>query len=283
MRHGATHTVLPRSAVNVYLGTHQPNWLARYDVPLFISRRRLSARKSFPRALAPWALDSGAFTELSCHGQWLVKPREYVADVRRFFQEVGNLEWAAIQDWMCEAAILRKTGLSVAKHQQRTVENYDRLLDLAPDVPWIPVLQGWEPGDYMRCVDLYLQRGHALGQLPLVGVGSVCRRQHTAVAELIIRGLSGLGIRLHAFGFKTQGLMRVSDALRSCDSLAWSYQARRLPPMHGCVGHKTCSNCPRYAVGWWAALTFRIENQRLQRMKRLGPSFLYPIEAEIRQ
>lgn len=47
-----------------YLGTHQPQWLGRYDVPMFISRRRLSSRKSLPQARGRWALDSGGFTEL---------------------------------------------------------------------------------------------------------------------------------------------------------------------------------------------------------------------------
>lgn len=45
-----------------YLGTHMANWLGQTDVPLFVSHMRLRDRKTYPRALGPWALDSGAFT-----------------------------------------------------------------------------------------------------------------------------------------------------------------------------------------------------------------------------
>lgn len=45
-------------------------------------------------------------------------------------------------------------------------------------------------------------------------------------------------------------LKRYADVLASADSLAWSYAARRDPPMLGCVGHRNCANCVRYALRW---------------------------------
>lgn len=89
-----------------YLGTHQPQWLGRYAVPFFVSRRTLAPRKSLPKALARWALDSGGFTELQMYGRWTVTPEEYASEVRRFRDGVGLLDWAAPQDWMCEAAVI---------------------------------------------------------------------------------------------------------------------------------------------------------------------------------
>lgn len=62
-----------------YLGTHHPHWLGRVNVPLFISRRQLVKRKSLPRASAPWALDSGGFTELKDFGCWTIDARTYAA------------------------------------------------------------------------------------------------------------------------------------------------------------------------------------------------------------
>jgi hypothetical protein len=48
-----------------------------------------------PRAAAGWALDSGAaFSELSLFGEWRTTPRQYVAAVRRYDDEIGKLEWA---------------------------------------------------------------------------------------------------------------------------------------------------------------------------------------------
>jgi integrase len=46
--------------VKLYLGTHQPTWLARpLGVPLMVSHRRLTGRRSLPRAVTGWFLDSG--------------------------------------------------------------------------------------------------------------------------------------------------------------------------------------------------------------------------------
>ena len=92
--------------VRFYLGTHQPAWLARLDVPLFVSHRRLRDRHRLPRTRAGWALDSGGFTALALHGGWRTTPAAYAAAVARYANEVGQLEWAAPQDWMVEPSII---------------------------------------------------------------------------------------------------------------------------------------------------------------------------------
>ena len=106
-----------------YVGTHHPGWLATAAMPLFISDRRLRTYKTLPRAATTWALDSGAFTELSRHGNWDhgPTPRQYAARIRRYTDQIGHLAWAAPQDWMCEPAILARTGLTITDHQQRTI------------------------------------------------------------------------------------------------------------------------------------------------------------------
>lgn len=234
-----------------FLGSHQPYWLGTVDAPLCISRRRLGHRKTYPRALAPWLLDSGGFTELNLHGRWTLTPPEYVGEARRYRDEVGQLAHAAPQDWMCEPVVLEKTGLDVRRHQERTVANYLELRSLAPDVPWFPVLQGWLPDDYLRHLDAYDRAGVDLGAAPLVGVGTVCRRQHTGEAVEILRRLKSLGLRLHGFGLKLQGLVKAADALASADSMAWSFDARREGRAWcGSTAHQNCANCPRYAVHW---------------------------------
>ncbi len=47
------------------------------DVPLFLSHQTLAGRRSLPRALGPWALDSGGFTEPSLHGRWTLSAKDY--------------------------------------------------------------------------------------------------------------------------------------------------------------------------------------------------------------
>jgi hypothetical protein len=230
-----------------WLGTHLPHWLNELDVPLFVSRRRLARRKALPRARGPWALDSGGFSELSLHGAWSISVDQYAAEVRCYRDEIGNLAWAATCDFMCEPAILARTGLSVQEHQKRTVCNYLELRERAPEIEWLPVLQGWDRGDYLRCVELYSHAGVDLASLPLVGLGSVCRRSHLGEAEAIVHALQPL--RLHAFGFKVTALSRLGRVLASADSMAWSHGARWEPPLPGCP-HKHCGNCMRYALAW---------------------------------
>src|SRR5215211_5170043 len=154
---------------------------------------------------------------------------------------------------MCEAWIVAKTGLTVAEHQHRTVANYVQLRDLAPDLPVVPVVQGWTVTDYLRCVDRYATAGVDLTTVPLVGLGSVCRRQATGEAEAIITALHERGVtRLHGFGIKVLGLRRYGHLLTSADSMAWSVAARRSVPLPGCTAHRNCANCPRYAYRWRA-------------------------------
>lgn len=212
-----------------FLGTHEPSWLSRARVPLFISAVRLRARckRKLPRARVPWALDSGGFSVIQGPEGYPNTPEQYAAEVRRWSDCIGNLEWAAIQDWMCEKEKLALTGFTVEEHQRRTVQSWLDLRRLAPDLPWVPVLQGFTHAEYLRCVEMYADAGTDLTQLPTVGIGSVCRREDTKEAEVIIRDLAAKGIRLHGFGFKLGGLERCRDVLASADSLAWSFGARR--------------------------------------------------------
>lgn len=244
-------------AFTFFLGTHHADWLEKTSAPLFLSRRILERRRTLPRAKGLWALDSGGFTELSMHGMWLLPPRSYARLVRRFRDDVGQLAFAAIQDWMCEETLLRRTGLDVAAHQERTIINWLELNAIAPELPWLPVLQGWTRGDYLDHIDAYARVGTDLTMLPLLGVGTMCRRQHTMRAALLRNELHELGLKIHAFGFKTSGLMSSWQSMTSSDSLAWSFHARKGAPHPDCA-HSRCSNCLRFALAWRDDLLARL-------------------------
>ena len=234
-----------------YLGAHQPHWLQIAGFPLFVSHRQLARRRGPLRpAACRWALDSGGFTELSLHGRWITCAADYVEAVARYAAQAGQLDFAAPQDWMCEPHILARTGLSVREHQDRTVASYLELRALAPHLPFIPVVQGWQLADYLACVDLYRSAGVDLTREPLTGLGSVCRRQSTGQIAVIVTTLASLGLRLHGFGIKTTGLHLYGHLLASADSMAWSYAARRAPALPGCTGHRNCANCLAYAASW---------------------------------
>ncbi|MGW6914676.1 deazapurine DNA modification protein DpdA family protein [Kitasatospora sp. NPDC054939] len=76
-------------------------------------------RKALPRAIGPWALDSGAFSEIDLYGRWQTAAKQYAAAVTRYGEEIGNLEWASPQDWVCKPWMPAKTGLSLGEHLRR--------------------------------------------------------------------------------------------------------------------------------------------------------------------
>jgi hypothetical protein len=176
----------------------------------------------------------------------------------------STLDNAAPQDWMCEPFMIERTGLRVAEHLHRTVENYLTLRRLAPGLPFIPCVQGWRLADYLACLELYASAGVDLAALPRVGLGSVCRRQSTAEIAVIVTELARRGLRLHGFGVKTGGLHLYGHLLASADSMAWSYAARRAPALPGCTGHKNCANCLVYATRWRSRVLSRYATRGYQ-------------------
>jgi hypothetical protein len=217
--------------------------------PIMVSDLRLKRVKSYKRANGPVMIDSGTFT-IHDRGLSFDPPSAYVQRARRYMQEIGNVVSVSVYGRMCEPYILAKTGSTVQRNQRLTVDSYCELRDLAPDVPWLAELQGWELDDYHRCADLYERTGIDLTALPAVGVGSICRQQGTTKAQHIITSLAARGIRCHGFGVKTSGLVKNHRNFVSADSFAWSYGARKrfgLCP-HGLVKWET--NCPQYAADW---------------------------------
>jgi len=265
-----------------YLGTHRPGWLwdGSVDVPLMVSDRCLREYASLRPATVPeWALDSGGFTELSIYGTWTTGPREYCERVARYDREIGGLAWAATQDWMCEDEIIRGgrvspatvapgTGLSEEEHQRRSVESYVTLDGLWPQYsdaqsPFIPSLQARTPRGYERCRAMYEAAGVDLGKLPLVGVGSVCRRSSAAEIRDVVSVIGDMSLVSHWFGVKLAGVRLAGlrtgaevtpSGLLECgpaslDSLAWSLDARYGERLPECTHRAAkCGGCRAYAA-----------------------------------
>jgi hypothetical protein len=198
-------------------------------------------------------LGKGGYTELALHGRWTTTTAEYANAVRRYRDEIGLLDWATPQDWMCTPSVLTATGLTVREHQRRTLTGFLRQRDADPDLDVIPMLQGLDPDDFPRHADAYQYAGVDLARYRLVGVGSIAARQATPAAARIIANLATTtGLRLHGFGVKRGGLLTYGHHLASADSMAWSAAGRRVP---GCrVGHRSEANCLRYALAWRASL-----------------------------
>jgi hypothetical protein len=260
----------PARHMTFYVGTHMPRWLEESPVPLFVSARTLAKYKRdgdpFPKSRCLWALDSGGFTELQQNGRWTMDEDTYGGMVYRFMDNGATPLWCAPQDWMCEPAVIHGgtwngntfagTGLSVPIHQELTIDNLLYLRENFPAAPWIPVLQGWTLDDYLSHADQYAAAGIDLASEPLVGLGSVCRRQSTSEIGAITGTFKARGYKLHGFGVKTAGLSHYAHNLDSADSLAWSGAARwtRDHPqgikLDGCTHRGPCNNCLRFAVRW---------------------------------
>jgi len=221
--------------VRFYVGLHQPADAHRFDRAC-ISINRLRGRKK-PIPGVRVLVDSGAFTELNLYGAYRHEVDEYAAELERLYREgVVQIDAAVAQDYMCEAFMLAKTGLTVADHQRLTIERYDALKQALDDrfegncpFPILPVLQGYSPSDYVAHVAAY---GNRLVRNMWVGVGSVCKRNGSP--ELIAAVLKAIAkvrpdLRLHGFGVKVTSLLNstVRSFLATADSMGWSFAARK--------------------------------------------------------
>ncbi len=210
-----------------FTGLHQPSDAKHFDAA-FVSVNRLRDRRG-PFKVGDWIMDSGAFTEISTHGHWREPPAVYAAQIKRWSSN-GRLLAAVAQDYMCEPFIVAKTGLSIAEHQRLTIERYDALLACdTGDVYIMPVLQGFDPADYVAHVRQY---GGRLGPCAWVGVGSVCKRNgdpQAIEAVLLAIHAERPDLRLHGFGLKSTALSSglVRELLHTADSMAWSFRARK--------------------------------------------------------
>jgi hypothetical protein len=238
-----------------YLGIGEPSWLNSLDVPAFINRRRFEKlKKKFPRARTRWGLDSGGYTEIELFGGWRTAARDYIALVRFLRDEVGNLDFALIQDWPVTAVTNRITGLSVKAHQARTLYSYIELVEAAPDVNRVPVLTGWDPHDFIEMASSYYSCAVDLERLPVVALGGLAARQHLPEVAELVAYFRRCGIRLHGLGFKKSGLSKCAHLLASADSQSWSREARleaaggERRPTPGCAHTAHCGNCLHRAL-----------------------------------
>ena len=234
-----------------YLGTHQPHWLWS-DLTshrLFVSRTTLSRyAKLKPCTTSSWALDSGGFTDINKYGRCTVSEADYCFFVAHAKLTVGRLDFAAPQDWMCEPAALKSSGLTVEQHQRRTVLNFINLRRRIRNT-FIPVLQGDSLASYFDCMQMYEDLGVRLRDEPTVGLGSVCRRQATDEIRTLVEAIAAESLTLHGFGVKATGLSKCENLFASTDSLAWSFCGRRAAPLPGHT-HKNCANCYEFADLW---------------------------------
>lgn len=221
----------PRPLPALWLGAQEAAWCwnGRAHARVMVSAKRLRRVRTLRLATVPVFVDSGAFSEIAAHGRWTTSVHDYAAYIIHVDAALGGIEHAGVQDWMCEAEMLERTGLTVEEHQRRSVASYLELRALAPAIPWVPTLQGHTLGEYLRCVQMFRDAGVHLGDVPLVGLGSVCRRDDPQeIADVVtgVRAELGARTRLHGYGVKSEAAVRACWDFASMDSMAWSDRGR---------------------------------------------------------
>lgn len=270
----------PGIAPLMHISSPEPSWLATQEFPQLVTRSRLARLvRKLPRARRGWILDSDAYQHLQRNGTWTIPAEQYAAEADRWMRRIGRLKAAAVQDWPTEDEVLAATKARVISlwgparflpdyvraHQEWTIESYLRLRSLAPYVPWMPVLQGRTPGEYLRHRQMWAEVGVDLTKHSLVGMGSLCKRSGSMLSffqmALAIEELAHDGLRLHGFGLKTTALEHeeARKNLVSVDSGACFYAARRqrLRSHRDCPHPGDCRNCPRWAADWISDLADR--------------------------
>ncbi|WP_224095621.1 hypothetical protein [Nostoc sp. MS1] len=249
-----------------FLGCNFPEKIASLDCPVMLSingffkkrGNKYTCRKQpFNGGNHPMIFDSGAFSRISrLYGYKNHLPTRTYAQVIWRFKNCCNLVAVVVQDYMCEEYILSITGLDILTHQRLTLHRRDRLVEeldrLAQDTgeapPYImPVLQGYEPDDYLRHFDNY---GSRLLPGDWIGIGSVCKRNANPGSIWAILNQLPTGFRWHGFGVKRTALQ--DGAIRGCfysvDSQAGSL---------GSYGKPRKQTKYQYANDWNHALNYR--------------------------
>jgi len=195
------------------------------DTNIMISARWLaslppdSVAFKYARRFRSVFLDSGAFGAHFYDKGFKFTMDEYI-DLVSFMKP--NL-WSSM-DVPCEPHLI-PIPMSTTERIERTVNNARYLAHGPPG--FVPVIQGWEVGDYLYCADLMESCGLIK---PIMGVGSLCRRGSQAKVVAIVRELHRKlpDTKFHAFGVKISALNynngEVLNYLHSLDTAAWQFK-----------------------------------------------------------
>lgn len=158
--------------------------------------------------------DSGGFLAARRWGDFPYSEKEYVDWLKTL-----NPTWCATMDYCLEPELKRQDK---ERFIQGTVEKAEKLMTGWPYLPWVPVIQGYEVEDYLRCAELYREAGLIR---PYMGIGSLCRRERDIERVVSNIGWALPDTRFHLFGVKLNSLGSpiVRKYAASSDSAAWQW------------------------------------------------------------
>lgn len=215
--------------MKVYFGLTNHSQLKRLprDLDIMVSARMLMKMRTSSIAykyiseFRSVMLDSGAFGSAFWDGGYTYEPDDYLKIVEKVMPD-----WWVTMDYPCEPNILPQ--VSIRERIHRTIEN-TKLLRTAPFPGFLAVIQGWEIEDYHYCVNRMEAEGLIM---PVMGIGSICRRGSQAKVVSIIAELARLlpRVKFHAFGAKINTLNynngEILNYLDSLDTAAWQFNEK---------------------------------------------------------
>lgn len=186
-------------------------------------RQRFKVLRAPANHVSSICIDCGGFTAAKRWGKYPWTFQQYIDWIYEESRDV-KLDFCAIMDYACEPGVNRSTYQTNIDRINQTIKNEASLIDLAPDLPWLPVLQGNTLKE--RAYDL--NRRRELGQLPdsYAGIGSVCGRGAVGAIEAVRFYRRQLpGVEYHGFGMHIQALDRddVYFSIKSWDSYSWNW------------------------------------------------------------
>jgi hypothetical protein len=177
----------------------------------------------------PVALDSGGFIAARLYRGYPWSTEDYLD-----LAASATFLWWAAQDWCVEPEIAHDESAVLDRISGTLRLNtvcLNGALRRGIADRFVPVLQGWHPHHYLRCLD----RMPWVRENELVGIGSMCRRHLHGdygimhVLDVLDRAFDGSNARFHLFGLKSQAIAIASQHPRvaSADSQAYGIAARR--------------------------------------------------------
>ena len=169
------------------------------------------------------AIDSGGFTAHKKWGKYPWSYEQYIEFIRKMSRDV-TLDFCAVMDYACEREVNRSAYETNKSRIEATIENEIALRQLAPNLPWLGVLQGntlseraWDITQRQE-LELIYQR---------MGIGSICGRSPRESREVIRFYMQQLPhVHYHAFGLDIRTFDKADDifwAIASWDSYTWCW------------------------------------------------------------
>jgi hypothetical protein len=204
--------IIPGSYIMLVAAAHWDN-----------ARQRFKVRRPPIDHVASMCIDSGGFTAARRWGKYPWTVEQYVDFIRAVSRDI-KLDFCSILDYACEPSVNRSAYQTNIERIEATIENEIACRKAAPDLPWLPILQG----DSLEERQYDLDRRRELGLLPTdyAGIGSVCGRGAGGAAQVVKFYADRLpGVQYHGFGMHIQALDddTVYAALRSWDSYSWTW------------------------------------------------------------